>query len=732
MIRNLEQTSLNNSDFFNKGHLTWPFPLSRPHAGLPLGNGRMGVLVWGSGQCLKLTIGRADFWDHRGGKSWKSEMNYQNIRTLLAAGDEAAIRGIFSETPARPGDPARSSVLPIGRVELTFPSEWSLQNAELNFRSAVVTVRLQNAAGKVARLTLELCLDAPLLEIQSLDGIELPKVVARPAWESVGKHLREISFPPPEALSDGIEGWMQRTPVDEAVSVGWARDSAGAGLKLAATLSEDLSDVLFSASCAANASWWASYWARVPTIEVPDKLYEFLLNYGLYKFAGFTRPNGVAATLQGPWVEDYQMPPWSSDYHFNINVQMCYWPAYRAGLHEHLLPLFRMIEGWLPILRENARLFVGIDDGYLLPHAVDDRCGIIGAFWTGTVDHACTAWVARMMFDYWLYSGDETFLRETAFPFMKGAMRVYEAMLERRSDGSFSMALSVSPEYRGAAMNAWGRDASFQLAACHSLAESLQTAAAALRETPSPVWQEIREHLPLASVAAESSNGEALIALWEGLPLEESHRHHSHLAGICPFDIFEFEDLEWRPTLESSIRQWHRLGMGQWSGWSIPWAAMLHHRAGNPEVALAQMHFWASIFTNEGQGTLHDPLFFNANLSPQASEAKEPAVFDEQMQMDAGMCATTAVLDAMVHSRRGILHLFEGAPASWRSCAFDNIHTEGGFRVSARRGSTGVEWVRIAASRAGTCRIANPWPNDARGKIIEQTLTTGQVVEILA
>ncbi|WPJ97417.1 glycoside hydrolase N-terminal domain-containing protein [Coraliomargarita algicola] len=713
----------------NKGH-TWPFPLVRPHAGVPLGNGRMGVLVWGSGQCLKLTISRADFWDHRGGKSWKPEMNYQNLHSLLVAGDESAIREIFSEAPANPGDPARSSVLPIGRVEFIFPAEWSLMQVDLDFCSAVATVQLQNTAGQLARVTLELCLDAPLLEIKSVDGLKLPEASARPAWESVGDYLREISFPPPEALPHGADGWMQRTPIDETVSVGWVDAFDGAGLKLAATLSEDLVEVLSSASCEANAQWWDAYWARVPTIEVPDKSYEFLLNYGLYKFAGLTKPSGVAATLQGPWIEDYQMPPWSSDYHFNINVQMCYWPAYRAGLFEHLLPLFRMIEGWLPILRENARLFVGIDDGYLLPHAVDDHCGIIGAFWTGTVDHACTAWVARMMFDYWVYSGDEAFLRETAFPFMKGAMRVYEAMLERRGDGSFSMALSVSPEYRGAAMNAWGRDASFQLAACHSLAESLQTAADVLQETPAPIWQEIREQLPLATVATEPAKGGDVVALWEGLALEESHRHHSHLAGMCPFDVFDFEDLKWRPILERSIRQWHRLGMGHWSGWCIPWAAMLHHRAGNPEVAVAQMHYWSSIYTNEGQGTLHDPQFSNSNLS--TAEAVKSDVLDEKMQMDAGMCATTAVLDAMVHSRRGVLHLFQGVPAAWRTCAFENIHVEGGFRLSARRGPSGVEWVRITASRAGICRVANLWPEDPRGPIIEQTLAAGEVVELLA
>lgn len=694
-----------------------------------MGNGRLGALVWGGDRTLKITFGRADLWDHRGAKSWKPEMNYSHLYQLLRDGNEPEIRRIFAET-VQPGSPQRPTVLPVGRVELRLPEGTALVDAELDFSTAILTVRMADATGKISRLALELSLDAPLLEIRALDELDLPEIVGVPAWEFVGEYLQSVSYAPPEKLPDGIEGWIQRTPMDDAVSVGWIRDGASGVARIGVTVREELREILDCGSCAGNAAWWAAYWARVPSIDVPDPAYQFLLTYGLYKFAGLTLPSGVAATLQGPWIEEYQMPPWSSDYHFNINVEMCYWPAYRAGLFEHLLPLFRLVESWLPTLRENARLFIGIDDGYLLPHAVDDRCGIIGAFWTGTLDHACTAWVARMMFDYWSYSGDEAFLRDTAFPFMKGAMRVYEAMIERRADGSLSLPLGVSPEYRGADMNAWGRNASFQLAACHTLAESLQQAAAALGETPAAIWQEIREKLPLASVAADQVNGRPLIALWEGLALEESHRHHSHLAGLCPFDIFDLESVRWQPILENSIRQWHRLGMGYWTGWCIPWATMIHHRAGNPEVAVAMMHYWQSIYTNEGLGTLHDPLFSNGNLTPAAAAAAGGNCHGEKMQMDAGMCATGAILDAMLHSRRGIMYLFQGAPGAWRQCQFENIHAEGGFVFSARRGPSEVEWVRVKATRNGTLKLANPWPNDARGSVIEIPMETGQTVEL--
>ena len=71
-----------------------------------------------------------------------------------------------------------------------------------------------------------------------------------------------------------------------------------------------------------------------------------------------------------------------------------------------------------------------IDKGYMLPHAVDDRCTCMGGFWTGTIDHACSAWVAKMMFDYCEYTGDKEYLRNEVYDFMTGVLAVYDAMTE--------------------------------------------------------------------------------------------------------------------------------------------------------------------------------------------------------------------------------------------------------------------------------------------------------------
>src|SRR5262249_47672301 len=147
-----------------------------------------------------------------------------------------------------------------------------------------------------------------------------------------------------------------------------------------------------------------------------------------------------------------------------------------TGRFEHLWPLWNMLLSWMPQLRDNAAAFFGAEDALMMPHAVDDRCAVVGTFWTGTIDQACVAWMAQLAWLHYRYSLDERVLREVAWPLLSGAFNGYWAMLEPlEQDGQrrLSLPVSVSPEYNGAAMNAWGRDASFQLAALHFLAQTL-------------------------------------------------------------------------------------------------------------------------------------------------------------------------------------------------------------------------------------------------------------------
>ncbi len=753
----------------------WAFPLPRTHTGILQGNGLLGSMLWGEGNVLNLTLGRGDFWDHRGGLPWTQMMNYEAIGKLLEAGDEKGLRALFEQNATPPGQPARPTLLPLGRLELVLEAGHRLGRATLDMDSGDVIVRVVGRDGHEHRLSFTLSMHQPLIHVRYPRELGVPQVRGVTSWRYLAERLKAMGIEEPQnfqqstflptSLDEGMDqpdlveeitycGWVQKRPVDAPLCVAWRIH--GEDLWIATALGDSAADAQgkaihmidqarqmgFNQMRSQNVSWWSTYWQHAAEVELPNSRLQFLYDYGMYKFACMSNPSGVAAGLQGPWIEEYQLPPWSGDYHFNINVQMCYGPAYQGNRLEHVRPLLDMVWSWREKLREIARLFIGVEDGYMLPHAVDDRCVNMGGFWTGTIDHGCTAWVAKMMYDYWLFGGDKQYLASVAYPFMAGAMRVYQAMLQKK-EGVYRLPVSVSPEYRGSQLNAWGANASFQLAAIHWLCEKLQHAAEVLGQSADPAWSDISQNLPKVCLIPSGPEGRfSEIGLWEGTGLEESHRHHSHLAAIAPFDVIDPLDKRWRAIVDQSLLTWISRGMGHWSGWCMPWASQIHSRVGNADMAELTLQIWQSVFTNEGHGTLHDCQFAGFTLI--GSDGTGTGVGDkshEIMQMDAGMGVVSAILDMLLHARRGVHYLFAGSPANWPAVSFSDIRAEGGFLISARRAEGKVSGVHITATQSGVFRLANPWAKAAQvrmgtpsqrleGRILELQLKKGQSVEL--
>lgn len=472
-----------------------------------------------------------------------------------------------------------------------------------------------------------------------------------------------------------------------------------------------------------EAYWWRGYWRDAASIALPDRQLQELYYLGMYKLPGISWPGTPAATLQGPWVEEYRMPPWSADYHFNINVQECYWPAYGGNQLQALEPLWEMLHRWLPKLRANAAQFLGLPDGLMLNHAVDDRCTCMGGFWTGSIDHGATAWVAHMLWQYYRYTLDAAFLAETAYPFMLGAMRVYEAMLEAQPDGSLALPVSVSPEYEGAAMWAWGRNASFQLAVIHWLCGALSEAARIVGRDEKRIahWQDLARRTPRGAYQGEGEARELI--LWEGQPLAHSHRHHSHLAGLYPFDVFDaWGSAADRALMLASLRTWTRMGPGEWTGWCMPWAAILWARMGQGERAAQLLHEFRHTFTTQGRASTHDAV------SPGLT------VFDRRpdvMQIEATMAAANAVLEMLAHTAAGVLAIFPAVPRDWDNVRFEGLRVEGALLVSAERRGGATRWVRIRAEAPSRVRLRCPFGGPARvrsSQAAEDTLWDGACV----
>ena len=650
----------------------WTFPLDKTcHQGLAFADGVTGVLVWGGGDTVKLTVGRADLWDHRGGYPWTAEQSYTNIVAAAQAGDKDRLLALFKKTTP-PGEPRNPYMLPLGRVTVTVPGA-ELKSGRLDTRTGLGTLDFERG-GRTFSVLLAMSRGSHAFAMKFPEGVAF-SAATTPAMATpvAGAALRKVGFENPLLIQyTDRGGFVQKLPADPSVSLEWLKTGGELEVRTfrGRTTASAEPPVGYGKVRDESVAQWKAFWDESARVEVPDAAVQDMFDYGMYRFGAMTDPDGVPAGLQGAWLEDDRLVPWNGDYHFNINVQECYSPAYRGGHFEHLKPLFRMILGWRPLLRENAKRFVGIGDGYVLPHSVDDRGVCIGGFWTGTIDHASTMWMASMMMRYVRYSGDAAFLRDGAYDFMKGAMNVTCAMLEER-DGRLSLPLGPSPEWGAADVKkAVGRDPSFQLAVAHRLAADLVEAAALVGEEPDARWLDVQRRLPRYSI------GPGGIQLFEGQPFVESHRHHSHMAGLYPFDIVDFGDEKARADARETYATWLGRGTGFWTGWCVPWAAILNVRMGAPEAAVGRLHDWVRYFCNDGHGSHH-----NAVRPGFTSWINGLGI----MQMDGQCAAATAVLELFAHETNGKVEFFRGCPAAWTDVSFENLALSDGRRASGRR-----------------------------------------------
>ena len=697
------------------------FPLERTHCGLVMGNGNFGAMVWGIDR-LHVTVNRADFWDHRGGELIVPGTTYRKLVEVSRTQGcgEALANAIPRET--FPPDVFKPQRLPVGRFEFCFADGTVPQRIDLEYATGTATVLLSDGR----HISLDLSLRDSVLLLRD-PSRAMQSVRAMPSWEfpDAREWLQRCGFRAPDAV-DG--GWAQSCPADPSLACLCRRHADGyaIGLEHGADNAEALrhaerriAGLDAQALLDGNRRWWGAYWADAPAIELPDEGFNVFFKYALYRFGAATHPDGCACALQGPWQEEYKRAEWSGDYHFNVNVQQIYSLAFAAGKPEHLHPLFDMIESapFQEALHHNARVMFGIEDGLWFTHAVDDRGRQCGWLIPGAIlDPACGAWTAQLYWDYHRHTGDIDFLRNRAYPFMRGIMRGYEMMLEEH-EGRLSIPLAISAEYgcSNPAAGEGGRDPSYQLAAAHRLADILVEAAGILGCAPEPIWLEIRERLPPFSTVSSADGSERRIAIWEGQDLDVCHRHHSHLACIYPFQTLIDPTPEQAAVIDNTIDQWILMGMGQWSEWCMPWAAIIQSRLGFTEAPMILFRMWREIFVNEGLATVYLPRS-RGIIAHRRQDMKKPRESSEFIQLDGTFGAATALLEMLAHVAGDAVRLFRGIPEQWRDVSFRNIHLPGGFTIGATRGRE----VHVLSRFGGTLKL------EVDGRRLEIPLKAGE------
>ena len=724
--------------------LTWNFPVNRTHAGILLGNGTQGLMVWGI-DTLNITVGHAGFWDHRGGNDFASRTTYQQVKSLVDVKDEAKIRSLFS-VEEKPNEPARPWHLSAGLCQVIVPAGYRLQKGVLNTMNGVITVTFSGPKGKTSNLTIEQSTE------NNLAWIKLPaewasgaRVQLKPFYDFISSTLAYRGIAPPSKWTkNNTTGFTQHLPKDVPLSM--AVQAKGNLITVATALgaeSETLAEQLavranIPALTASKLAWWKQYWSEVSEVVLPDPELQEMVTYGLYKQACATPPQGIACTLQGAFMEEYQLAPWNNDYHFNINEQLIYTPALASNRTSHFKPLLQLVDSLLPVFHRNGKLFFQNDKAYMFPHAVDDRGQAIGNYWGGTIDHGTTAWVAYLLWQYYQYSGDTSVLRKTVYPLLVGAFEGFNVMLETVKDSAgndrFSLPLSVSPEY-GGGLQGVGRDASFQLAALHKILSILPQAAALIGEQKNERWGQVQKTLPFYTTVASpygesNAGGPPRIGLWQGKDLEISHRHHSHLAAIYPFQTINPLKQPHTAIAEKSYWKWVHTGAGGWTGWCIPWASILHGRMGKTEAAVSWLHYWKENFVNEGRGTLHNTTNYGMSVmnEPVWEKGIPGSRNHEVMQLDAGFGAVSAVLDLLVQERPDGVHILPDRHWKWRDLSFKRIRTAGGFLIDCSVKNDAVKKITITSTLGG---LAIVHPHMGRQVLLNGKAVDGQKLELV-
>jgi alpha-L-fucosidase 2 len=391
------------------------------------------------------------------------------------------------------------------------------------------------------------------------------------------------------------------------------------------------------------------------------------LNYNRYLLLSASRPGGLPANLQGIWNESYT-PPWQSDFHSNVNLQINYWCAEAFGLPECHEPLF----DWLSRVvaktgAETARRQYGAS-GWVLHHCTDlwgsasPIYSLLGIWPMGG------AWLCRHLYEHYLYTLDEAFLREQALPLMTAASQFFldylvEAPGNTACPGKLVTNPSHSPENRFVAPD--GSESWFSYGCTmdiHIIRELFANTAAALKlfgkdEANDSLREALSaaiEKLPRTKVSPRSGGIQEWIEDYE--EVEPGHRHISHLYANYPGSAINKEET---PELCGAVLKTldNRLAAGyDGQGWSIGWLACQFARLGLGERAYEQL-------TNILRQHLHYNLFINSHGLPQVADAQAfPA----------------AMLEMLAQSHNGVIRLLPALPREWPNGEIRGMRLRGG------------------------------------------------------
>ena len=403
-------------------------------------------------------------------------------------------------------------------------------------------------------------------------------------------------------------------------------------------------------------------------------LEELYFQFGRYLLISSSRPGNLPANLQGMWHNNVD-GPWRVDYHNNINLQMNYWPACATNLDECVLPLIDFIKTLIKPGEVTAKSYFGARGwtASISGNIFGFTAPLISQDMSWNFNPMAGPWLATHVWDYYDYTRDKKFLKETGYEIIKSSAIFAVDYLWKREDGSYTAAPSTSPEHgpidQGATfVHAVVREI---LLDAISAAQTLGTDKALQKE-----WKNV-----LANLVPYKTGRYGQLLEWSKDidDPNDQHRHVNHLFGLHPGHTISPVTT---PELAeaSKIVLVHR-GDGA-TGWSMGW----------------KLNQWARLHDGNHAYTLFGNLLKNGTLD-NLWDTHAP------FQIDGNFGGTAGITEMLIQSHMGFIHILPALPDAWEEGTFNGVRAKGGFEIDLTWKDGKPVEIIVKSTQGGKCNL---------------------------